>query len=85
MTFSPIYFLGLLSTGCVSVVWGFSVLLGFFPFPCLGNPSQIRLLQHFVISFTRELVSTNSAFRVLTEQDVRILASALHSGGLVNF
>lgn len=67
MTFPHIYFLGLLSSGYVSVVWGFSVL--FFS-PCLGSSSEFRIMQHAGISFTRVLMSTRCAFSILTELEM---------------
>lgn len=68
MTFPHIYFLGLLSSGYVSVVWGFSVL--FFFSLCLGSSSEFRIMQHAGISFTRVLMSTRCAFSILTELEM---------------
>lgn len=67
MTFPRIYFLGLLSSGYVSVVWGFSIL---FFFPCLGSSSEFRIMQYAGISFTRVLMSTRCAFSILTELEM---------------
>lgn len=77
ITFPPIYFLRLLSTGCV-VVWDYFVGDFFLPL-CLHR--QSFCIQPAGISCTRQVVSTSCAWRVLVEQDMRILVCVLQMGG----
>lgn len=81
VTFPPIYFLRLVSTGCVS--WFGFILLNFFPPGLHRQPFCIQPAPVFW-DFVYQGWSTSCACTVRVEQDMRTLVCTLWIGGFLD-